>query len=96
MSKIIPVVWQHDVEPDLKRLRESDMIPIRLERTMGFDGITYAIRQGSCCLNKRGEWEFEPIPSSRSDAFLKRCRWSDFERAWMVFSSLDPKGRMPK
>lgn len=26
-------------------------------------------------LNKQGEWEVEPMPSSRSDAFLRRCRY---------------------
>jgi hypothetical protein len=94
MSHIIPVAWQHDTEPDTLRLRMSEMVPIRLERTVGFDGVVYAIRQGGCCLNKKGEWEFEPIPSSRTDAFLKRCRWKDFEKAYAVFAALDPKGRM--
>ncbi len=35
----------------------------------------WAIRSGACCLNKSGEWEDEPIPSSRDDAFISRCRF---------------------
>ena len=36
----------------------------------------YAIRKvGSQCLNHRGKWEIELQPSSRTDAFLKRCRF---------------------
>jgi hypothetical protein len=27
-------------------------------------------------LNKLGEWEFEPLPSSRDDDFLSRCRYA--------------------
>lgn len=30
-------------------------------------------------LNKAGEWEYEPMPSSRDDAFLARCRFATAE-----------------
>ncbi len=33
------------------------------------------------CLNKRGQWEFQPMPSSRTDAFLRRCRFDSAEAA---------------
>ena len=26
-------------------------------------------------LNRDGEWEYEPMPSSRDDDFFTRCRW---------------------
>lgn len=36
----------------------------------------WAIRQGgSRVLNHDGEWEHEPLPSSRDDDFFLRCRW---------------------
>jgi len=41
----------------------------------------WAIREGGCCLNKKGEWEHEPIPSSRTKSFLMRCRWKSAEAA---------------
>jgi len=31
---------------------------------------------GGCCLNKSGEWEWEPSPSNREDDFLARCRFA--------------------
>ena len=42
---------------------------------------SYAVRWGCRCLSKQGEWEPEPIPSSRTSMFLTRCRWSDLEGA---------------
>lgn len=36
-------------------------------------------------LNKDGEWDFEPIPSSRSRAYLDNTRFKTAEEAWEVF-----------
>jgi hypothetical protein len=36
---------------------------------------TWAVRQRGWCLNRDGEWEHEPIPSSRDDTFFGRCRF---------------------
>lgn len=41
----------------------------------------WAIREGGCVLTKELEWEIEPIPSSRDNAFLKRARWGSAEEA---------------
>ena len=38
--------------------------------------ILWAVRHGSKCLNQSGEWEYEPQPSSRDDAFFARCRFA--------------------
>lgn len=35
----------------------------------------WAVRRLGYCLNRSGEWEHEPTPSSRDDAFFARCRW---------------------
>lgn len=43
----------------------------------------WAIRLTGMVLNKKGQWEFEPIPSSRSDAFLKRARFDSADEALM-------------
>jgi hypothetical protein len=46
----------------------------------------YAIRSDfNGCLNKRGVFEYEPLPSSRSAAFLKRCRFPDAETAKQAY-----------
>jgi hypothetical protein len=37
----------------------------------------WAVRDASgSVLNKLGEWEYEPLPSSRDDEFLARCRYA--------------------
>ena len=41
----------------------------------------YAIRRGRSCLNKLGEWEYEPFPSNRTEEFFERCRYSSLEEA---------------
>tara|TARA_Y100000034_G_scaffold103542_1_gene129244 strand:- start:250 stop:432 length:183 start_codon:yes stop_codon:yes gene_type:complete len=41
----------------------------------------YAVRDAHTCLNKDGNWEWEPLPSSRDDAFLERCRFDTLEGA---------------
>jgi hypothetical protein len=36
----------------------------------------WAVTQEPHCLNSTGEWEYEPSPSNRDDAFLARCRFT--------------------
>jgi hypothetical protein len=35
----------------------------------------WAVVHHKCCLNRDGEWEWEPSPSNRDDDFLDRCRF---------------------
>ena len=37
--------------------------------------------QGGPVLAKDGEWELEPIPSSRDDEFYARCRFDTYDEA---------------
>lgn len=37
---------------------------------------TWAITNGSSCLNTDFQWEWESMPSSRTDDFLKRTRYT--------------------
>jgi hypothetical protein len=46
-----------------------------------YEGVRYAVRRGAACLSVGGKWAYEPIPSSRTDAFYKRFRFTTFERA---------------
>lgn len=48
----------------------------------------WAIVEHGCCLNKSGEWELEPIPSSRDDAFYARCRWHRAQEALDFYLSI--------
>jgi len=61
---------------------EDGLIDVRLEKTRGMYGASrWAIREKGMCLNKAGEWEVEPIPSSRDEEFFTRCRFKDAEEA---------------
>ena len=39
-------------------------------------------------LTKRGEWEYEPIPSSRDEGFFERCRFDTPESAAAAFAAI--------
>lgn len=53
---------------------------------------TWAVRNLSYCLNEDGEWEWEPTPSSRDDAFLARTRWPREEALARARASLRDLG----
>jgi len=52
-----------------------------------YDGEKWAVRKNSLCLNKKGEWEIEPTPSSRTNAFYKRCRFDSLETALKILGT---------
>jgi hypothetical protein len=58
------------------RLGGDENFPIELVCVPQRDGDPrWAIRRGHECFNHQGEWEWEPQPSSRDNAFYARCRW---------------------
>lgn len=57
--------------------------PIRVERTIQRDGsILWAVRCRGNVLARDLSWEYEPLPSSRDDDFLTRCRFPTLVEAW--------------
>lgn len=44
----------------------------------------YAVRKRGWCLHRNGTWTYEPIPSSRTEAFLKAHRFATFDQALAV------------
>lgn len=55
---------------------------ITVQRMRQIDGTPlWSVKLGGNCLNKSGEWEWEPMPSSRDDEFLARCRFESPEAA---------------
>ena len=71
------------------------VIHITLERVRQLPGKPdkWAIRESGCCMNRNGEWEYEPIPSSRDDAFMERCRFNTVEDALFIYVTKDVKSR---
>ena len=41
----------------------------------------WAIRRNGFVFNRNGKWEYEPMPSARTDEFIERTRF-DLESAW--------------
>jgi hypothetical protein len=82
--------WDHSDHPTLE--------PIRIETTTQMDGSTkYAVRHIGSCLTTEGEWEYEPIPSSRDDEFLRRCRFDSWQQAAnTIIAKCEKYGRFTK
>jgi len=71
--EIIAYQLQHD---------EFACINVTLNLRRGDHGAKrWAISEMGYVLNKKGRWEMEPIPSSRTDAFYRRCRFDTAEEA---------------
>ena len=79
---------------EVRALREAQIADdVRVERYLmrdGFEVIRVAQRAGAdkwkvlnggYCLTKAGDWEWEPIPSSRTDDFIERCRFDTAQEA---------------
>ena len=47
-----------------------------------YKGPKWAVRQSNQVLSTSVVWEYEPIPSSRDDAFYKRCRFDSMRGAF--------------
>ena len=56
-----------------------------LDATIHIDQVAtegkYAIRLGGSRMNRDGEWEYEPMPSHRTDEFLARCTFDSLKDA---------------
>lgn len=79
-----PVVTRYTIDGDPRRLGADD---IHIERAKQLQGpAKWAVRRLGDCLNKNGEWEWEPNPSSRDDEFLARCRFDSPEEAFAALS----------
>lgn len=64
----------------MEKTRENQSIYI--EYRSHRSGPRWAVTNGiDAVMAKSGNWEWEPSPSSRTPAFLKRCRFKTFEAA---------------
>ena len=82
---------QHHGKPVTFKMGDSKLVPTRwedprtgarIERTSRVDrSPSFAVRMHGNCLSRDGEWELEPQPSSRDQAFLDQHRWSNLAEA---------------
>ena len=65
---------------------------VKIETVKQMDGrILWAIRRFGNVMNLDGEWEFEPLPSARDDAFISRCRYDTPKQALFVLLRSDKR-----
>lgn len=66
---------------------------IRVQRTRQIEGpaLWKVVDGRGNCLNKSGEWEWEPMPSSRDAEFLSRCRFPTADAAIERAHGITPK-----
>lgn len=63
-----------------------DRRDVTIQRRRQRDGSSlWSINERGNCLNNAGDWEYEPIPSSRDDAYLARTRWQTAREALMAW-----------
>ncbi len=63
---------------------------LTVERRDGHEGTKWAVCDKGLCLTHKGRWEWEPQPSSRTDAFKKRCRFDTFDEAYYAARECNP------
>lgn len=69
--RIIPITNIYEQEIVIVERKGRDVTRWSISRSMGQD----------CCLNRDGQWEIEPIPSSRHEEFYRRCRFDNHIQA---------------
>jgi hypothetical protein len=78
-------------------LRSDDLnlayTAVLLERRNSYGETRWSIRQGSHVLNRNLEWEYEPLPSSRTDEYLERVRFHSPEEALTVWERAVAEGK---
>lgn len=87
MNKPITIA---ELVPAKYRIPTGILFSPAIEERIQADGTSlWSVSNGrsSDVLNKEGEWEYEPQPSSRDAGFLKRCRFSSVEEALTAFNN---------
>lgn len=78
-------VWPEEAFDDPARAMNASDWCVTVCRVTGFDGIRWAIYQRGAysrvCLSRSGQWHDEPIPSSRTDSWLRNHRFVSLEDA---------------
>ena len=92
MKTFTAVAWTWD------HSNHTHLEPIKIETAKQMDGsIKYAVRHCGAFLTTQGEWEYEPIPSSRGDDFFKRCRFDTWQQAAdTIVAKCEQYGRFTK
>jgi hypothetical protein len=67
--------------PQGSRMRH---VEIRIRIRPGNPESWAVVGEGSSVLSRDGDWEYESLPSNRTDEFLQRCRYGSYAEAFSV------------
>ncbi len=84
------VATSYQLREDFENLK-LDAVTFNRMRSPDYANVKWAVRRLSFCLAKDGEWEYEPQPSSRDDAFYDRCRFASLEEALAAYDQAKGK-----
>lgn len=74
-----PIHWRFNPENATGMNEEFCPVIYKVGQMSGPD--RYSVKRLSLCLTKTLTWEYEPLSSSRTDEFLKACRFDTFKEA---------------
>lgn len=86
------VVTRYQLRDEFEK-HYPDAVTFDRMRSPFYVGERWAVRRRGSCLAKDGEWELDPIPSSRDDGFYARCRFDSLDdaiAAWVAHSHYQP------
>ena len=87
---------RYEFRREFENRRAIEAVFFERMRSPFYEGEKWAVRWGSSCLSRRGQWELEPLPSSRDDKFYARCRFDSLPKALAAFWKSEAKGRRGK
>src|SRR5690349_8926673 len=80
-------ILQYELQEEVLDADKPHRSQVTLDRVRQSDGEDkWAVRKGSEVLCKNGKWEYEPMPSNRTEAFLRRARFNTPIEAREVWS----------
>lgn len=75
MAHAVAFSWAW-MDPDSPQRPSEVRLEARRQAEEAFPSAWAVVLNGSWVLNRAGEWEDEPMPSSRTPEFLARTRWA--------------------
>ena len=79
------------------RVGDPGLDEVRIvERAQRDGSIMFAVTLRGWVANHEREWEYEPIPSSRDDDFIARCRFEEWEEAARIAVHMAEQEEVPR
>ena len=74
-AELEPVVTQYTVCALPEGHMDYSLFSMTVDRVLGYEGVSgWAVRRMGRCLDRKGRWDHEPQPSSRTNGWIKQNR----------------------